>query len=75
MLSADDDNANITANNERVIVNEPMHTAFDKWGRIIDTDEAAGRWLVAMDFDAVIEVKREHFCFAPHSSVRFLDSR
>ena len=66
MLLADDDNANITANNERVIINDPKHTYFGKWGRIIDTDEAAGRWLVAMDFGAVIEVKREHFCFAPH---------
>jgi len=37
-----------------------------KWGRTIDTDQAAGRWLLAMDFGAVIELKREHFCFAPH---------
>jgi hypothetical protein len=66
MRLADDDNANITANNKRVIVNDPKHTYFGKWSRVIDTDEAAGRWLVAMDFGAMIEVKREHFYFAPH---------
>jgi len=66
MLLADDDNANITANNQRVIINDPKHTYFGKWGRIIDTDGAAERWLVAWDFSAVIEVKGEHFCFAPH---------
>ena len=37
MLLADDDNANITANNQRVIINDPKHTYFGKWGRIIDT--------------------------------------
>ena len=42
MLLFEGDNAYFTANNERVIV----------------TDEAAGRWLVAIDFGAVIEVKR-----------------
>src|SRR6476469_1687848 len=41
MLLADDDNANITANNERVIINGPKHTYFGKWGIIIDTDGAA----------------------------------
>ena len=65
MLLFEGDNACSTANHERVIVNDPNHPYFGKWGRVIDTDEAAGRWLVAIDFGAVIEVKREQFCFAP----------
>ena len=64
MLPFDADNANVTANNERVIVSDPNHIYFGM-GRIVDTDEAVGRWLVAIDFGAVIELKREHFCFAP----------
>ena len=49
MLLADDDNANITANNQRVIINDPKHTYFGKWGRIIDTDAVTRSWLVAIE--------------------------
>jgi hypothetical protein len=59
------DKACSTANHERVIVNDANHPYFGKWGRIIDADAAFGRWLVALDFGAVIEVKRGQFCFAP----------
>jgi len=38
MLPFDADNANVTANNERVIVSDPNHIYFGKWGRILDTD-------------------------------------
>ena len=51
--------------NQRIILTDPNHAYFGKWGRIIDTDELAGRWLVAIDFGPVREVKREQFCFAP----------
>ena len=66
MLLADDDNANITANNQRVIINDPGAYLPRQVGPHHRHDGAAERWLVALDFGAVIEVKGEHFCFAPH---------
>jgi hypothetical protein len=51
------------AMNGRIILTGPNHTYFGKWGRIIDTDEVAGRWLVAIDLGPL--VKREQFRFTP----------
>ena len=34
-------------------------------GRTIDSDEVAGRWLVAIDFGPMVEIKREQFRYAP----------
>jgi hypothetical protein len=33
--------------------------------RIIDADELAGRWLVAIDLGPVVELSGFQFCYAP----------
>jgi hypothetical protein len=49
-----------------IIGEQGAYNFFDfAFTRLMDTDKAVGRWLIAIDCGAVIELRREHFCFAP----------